>query len=111
MRFEENRIDGILVAKVMDARIAADVAPQFKAHLAGYLNSGDRSIVLDLEAVSFIDSSGLGALIASLKALGTDGHLVIAGARGSVASMFKLTRMDKILRLFPTAAEAVASIS
>ena len=112
MRFEENRIDGILVAKVMDARIAADVAPQFKAHLAGYLNSGDQvDLFWTWKPYPLLTRAAWGALIASLKALGTDGHLVIAGARGSVASMFKLTRMDKILRLFPTAMEAVASIS
>jgi anti-sigma B factor antagonist len=111
MRFEENKIGNILIAKVLDERIAADVAPQFKARLAGYLKSGERSIVLNLEAVSFIDSSGLGALISSLKAIGGHGNLVIAGACGSVATMFKLTRMDKILRLFGTTEEAVAAIS
>ena len=111
MRFEEDRIGDVLVAKVLDGRIAADVAPQFRARLAGYLSGGERSIVLNLEAVSFIDSSGLGALIASLKALGSDGHLVISGARGTVASMFKLTRMDKVFRLFPTTEEAVAAVS
>jgi len=110
MRFEENRVGSILVAKVLDKRIAADVAPQFKAHLAGYLHNGERSIVLDLAAVSFIDSSGLGALIASLKAIGEDGNLVISGACGAVATMFKLTRMDKILRVFNTTEEAVAAI-
>jgi anti-sigma B factor antagonist len=111
MRFEENRIGDVLVAKVLDARIAADVAPVFKAHLTGYLEKGERSVVLDLAAVSFIDSSGLGALISSLKALGSDGHLVISGARGTVASMFKLTRMDKVLRLFGTTEEALAAIA
>jgi anti-sigma B factor antagonist len=111
MRFEENKIGNIMVAKVLDKRIAADVAPQFKAHLAGYLTNGERSIVLDLGAVSFIDSSGLGALISSLKAIGGDGNLVISGACGAVATMFKLTRMDKILRLFGTTEEAVAAIS
>jgi hypothetical protein len=35
MRFEENKIGTILVAKVLANRIAADVAPQFKAHIAG----------------------------------------------------------------------------
>ena len=110
MRFEENKVGNILVAKVLDKRIAADVAPQFKAHLAGYLHNGESAIVLDLGAVSFIDSSGLGALISSLKSIG-NGNLVISCAGGAVATMFKLTRMDKILRVFNTTEEAVAAIS
>ena len=111
MRFEDNQVGSVLVAKVLDARIAADVAPQFKARLAGYLSSGHRTIVLDLSAVTFIDSSGLGALISSLKAIGGDGQLAICGARGTVASMFKLTRMDKVLKLYATSEEAVAALS
>lgn len=111
MRFEENRVGNVLIATVLDNRIAADVAATFKAHMAEYLKKGERSIVLDLRAVSFIDSSGLSALVSTLKAVGGEGQLVISGACGTVASMFKLTRMDKILRLFSTNEEAVAAIS
>jgi anti-sigma B factor antagonist len=111
MRFEENKVGSILVTRVLDQRIAADVAPQLKAHLAEYFRSGEHTVVLDLGAVSFIDSSGLGALISSLKALGSEGQLVISGACGTVATMFKLTRMDKVLRLFGSTEEAVTAVS
>jgi anti-sigma B factor antagonist len=111
MRFEANKVEGVLVAKVLDGRIAADIAPRFKAHLSEYISEGNRSIVLDLANVTFIDSSGLGALVSSLKAMGKDGDLVVSGARGSVASMFKLTRMDKVFRMFENNALAVAALS
>ena len=111
MRFEENKMGDVLVAKVLDGRIAADVAPQFKAHLAEYMSNNHRSIVLDLAAVTFIDSSGLGALVSSLKSMGKDGDLVVSGARGAVASMFKLTRMDKVFRMYENNDLAVAALS
>jgi anti-sigma B factor antagonist len=111
MRFEENKVGDILVSKVLDGRIAADVAPRFKAHLAEYVSKGNLFIVLDLAAVAFIDSSGLGALVSSLKSMGKDGDLVVAGAHGAVASMFKLTRMDKVFRMYGSSDEAVAALS
>ena len=111
MRFEESKVGDVLVAKVLEGRIAADVAPRFKAHLAEYVGKGNLYIVLDLTAVRFIDSSGLGALVSSLKSMGKDGDLVVAGAHGSVASMFKLTRMDKVFRMYATADEAVAALA
>ena len=111
MRFEENKVGDVLVAKVLDRRIAADVAPRFKAHLAEYVSRGNSSIVLDLAAVSFIDSSGLGALVSSLKSLGNDGDLVVSGVHGAVASMFKLTRMDKVFRMYGSTDEAVVALS
>src|SRR3954454_18245678 len=111
MRFEQTEKGDVLVAKVLDSRIVADVAPRFKHQLIDYINEGNRSIVLDLKAVSFIDSSGLGALVSSLKAIGGDGDLVLCGTGGTVASMFKLTRMDKVFRMFGTTEEAVAALT
>jgi anti-sigma B factor antagonist len=111
MRFEENRVGNILIAKVLDSRIAADVAPSFRADLIEYINSGNRSIILDMGAVSFIDSSGLGALVSSLKAIGSDGDLVLSGTRNAVVSTFKLTRMDRVFRMFGTNEEAIAALS
>jgi anti-sigma B factor antagonist len=111
MRFEESKVGEVLVAKVLEGRIAADIAPRFKAHLAEYMTKGNRSIVLDLAAVTFIDSSGLGALVSSLKSMGKDGDLVVCGAHGAVASMFKLTRMDKVFRMYDNTDAAVASLA
>ena len=111
MRFEENKVGDVLVAKVLESRIVSDVAPRFKSQITDYISSGNRSIVLDLGAVSFIDSSGLGALVASLKALGKEGDLVLSGTAGTVVSMFKLTRMDKVFRMFGTTEEAIAALS
>jgi anti-sigma B factor antagonist len=111
MRIEENRIGNILIARVVDTRIATDSSPHLKAQIAEYINNGDRSIVLDLAGVTFVDSSGLGALVASLRAMGSDGNLVISGVRGAVASLFKLTRMDKVFRMYESPDEAVEALS
>jgi anti-sigma B factor antagonist len=111
MRFEESNVGDVVVVKVLDGRIAADVAPRFKAHLAEHVSKGNCSMVLDLGAVTFIDSSGLGALVSSLKSMGKSGDMVICGAQGAVASMFKLTRMDKVFRMYPSAHDAVSALS
>jgi anti-sigma B factor antagonist len=111
MRFEESKSGDILIAKVLEARIGADVASRFKEEIVGYVKSGNRAIILDLSDVTFIDSSGLGALISCLKAMGQEGELVLSGTRGTVSSMFKLTRMDKVFRMFNNTDEAVAALS
>ena len=111
MRFEEHSFGNILVVKVLESRIAADVAARFKQALIEYVNNGHRVLVLDLSDVTFIDSSGLGALIGSLKAIGDDGELALCGARETVVTMFKLTRMNKVFRLFDSQEQAVAALS
>ncbi|HYO81784.1 MAG TPA: STAS domain-containing protein [Bryobacteraceae bacterium] len=111
MRFEQTNVGDVLVAKVMESRIVAEVAPRFKHQLVDYISNGNRAIVLDLQAVNFIDSSGLGALVSTLKTMGRDGDLVLCGTGGTVVSMFKLTRMDKVFRMFGTAEEAIAALA
>jgi anti-sigma B factor antagonist len=111
MKFEDRTEGKVLVVKVLESRIVADIAPQFKEGMVSYIAQGHHVIVLDLSEVKFIDSTGLGALIGSLKAMGTDDELVLAGAKDSVSNMLKLTRMDKVFRLFPTAEEAVSTLA
>jgi anti-sigma B factor antagonist len=111
MRFEEHKMGEVMVAKVLETRIAADVAARFKQSLVEYVNNGYRILVLDLSDVTFIDSSGLGALIGSLKVIGADGELALCGARETVANMFKLTRMNKVFRMFDGPEQAVAALS
>jgi anti-sigma B factor antagonist len=56
-------------------------------------------VVVDLSAVTFMDSSGLGALIAGLKrARQAQGDLRIAGANEQVLTVLRLTNLDKVLK-------------
>ncbi len=110
MRFENSTTKGLLISKVLDARVDAAVAHDLKAALLTHFQPEPQTVVLNLEAVGFVDSSGLGALVSVLKNRGNGGDLVICGATGAVASMFKLTRMDKVFRVFGTVDDAVQAL-
>ncbi|PVA09768.1 anti-sigma factor antagonist [Pelagivirga sediminicola] len=77
-------------------RIDAAMAIAFKdAMRAETADSGDY-VILDLGQVKFIDSSGLGAIVASLKQMGPGRRLDLACLTPDVAKVFRLTRMDTI---------------
>ena len=59
----------VLIVKVHARRLDTSLAPEFKAKLVHLVHSGQERIVMDMAALECIDSSGLGALIAGLKAL------------------------------------------
>jgi anti-sigma B factor antagonist len=111
MRFEESKIGNVFIAKILESRITADVASHFKQDLLEYVTKGDQTLVLDLSDVTFIDSSGLGAIIGSLKAMGNERELVLCGAQDAVSSMFKLTRMNKMFRMFRNREEAASALA
>ena len=88
-----------MVATVLDARIDGTVLGDFRKRFDEYL-PGIRYLALDLSAVSFIDSTGLGAIIALRKALPDGGELAVCGASESVENLFRLTRLNKVFLMF-----------
>lgn len=90
---------GTLVARVEDGRIDASVSVQFKDRMKAICEGGDSRVVLDLGKVEFIDSSGLGAVVAVMKLMGQARKLELADLQPVVAKVFKLTRMDTVFTI------------
>ncbi|MEM1073796.1 MAG: STAS domain-containing protein [Pseudomonadota bacterium] len=98
------------IVSVNEARIDAAVAIEFKDAMRMKTNDGPELIVLDLSQVEFIDSSGLGAIVAAMKNMGQDRKLALAGLTPTVARVFQLTRMDSVFSVFPTLEGALAEL-
>ncbi len=94
--------DNLQVVSVLDNRIDAAVAIEFKDAMRASTEGGSETVVLDLSEVQFIDSSGLGAIVASMKHMGTSRTLALAGLTPTVEKVFRLTRMDSVFSVFPT---------
>jgi anti-sigma B factor antagonist len=109
MQVEESNEGSVWIVEPLEARLDAQRAVAFKEMLVGHVEAGHHQLVLDLSHVEFMDSSGLGAVVAVLKRLGFHGVLVICGARDPVAGVFRLTRLDRVIRLVADRSEAVAA--
>ena len=90
--------DGLLIT-VKSARIDASGAIQFKDQMRELTADGPARVVLDLEQVNFVDSSGLGAIVASMKQLAVGQVLELATLKGAVEKVFRLTRMDTVFTI------------
>lgn len=89
----------ILVIRAGQDRIDAACAIQFKDKMRELTRADTPRVVLDLSQVAFLDSSGLGAVVAALKALGPDRKLELSGLTPTVQKVFRLTRMDSIFTI------------
>jgi anti-sigma B factor antagonist len=88
-----------------------DVAtsPELRELLIGLVSDGSSRLVIDLDGVDFLDSTGLGTIISALKRARTHGgdlRLVCTQAR--IMRMFEITGLDKAIPLLPTLDAAVA---
>ena len=88
-------------------RIDAVAAIQFKDTVRELTADQDTAVVLDLSQVDFIDSSGLSAIVASMKQLGKERPLHLAGLTPIVSKVFALTRMERVFKIFKSPHEAV----
>lgn len=111
MHIEDRKIGNALVVKPLEKRIDASSASDFKGKMIDWITGGSNRIVLDLSEVDFIDSSGLGAIVSSLKAIGNQGDLIICGIGETVLSLFRLTRMDRVFQIVSSPEEAVKALS
>ena len=91
----------VLLVTVKEARIDAASAIQFKDTMRNVPDSGEKRIVLDISEVTYLDSSGLGAIVAAMKHFGSSRPLEISGPTPTVAKVFRLTRMDTIFKIYP----------
>lgn len=98
-----------LVVSLKEKRLDAVIAANFRDALVERIDQGQRNIVLDMAQVSFMDSSGLGAVVFILKHLGHKGRLHICGVTPGVMAVLKLTRMDRVLKTFETRQAAIAA--
>ncbi|MDO8328427.1 MAG: STAS domain-containing protein [Cypionkella sp.] len=89
----------ILVVRAMDDRIDAAGAIQFKDQMRELTLAACPRVVLDMSRVAFLDSSGLGAVVAVMKALGPDRKLELASLTTTVQKVFRLTRMDSVFTI------------
>ena len=96
---------------VIDVEGEVDVftAPKLREAILGVLDEGKDHLIVNLEAVAFMDSTGLGVLVGGLKRVKErDGKLAIAAAQGTVSRVLNVTGLNAVFELFPTVSDAPA---
>jgi len=101
MELSTKQSGGTVTVTIEQNRIDSAAAVGFKDAVKAAAMDADDRVVLDLGAVDFVDSSGLGAIIAVMKALPNGTRLDLASLRPPVEKVFRLTRMDTVFRIYP----------
>lgn len=99
MKLSINTDGPVDVVTVNEERIDAAVAVDFKDGFRALTDERSGPIILDLQEVTFLDSSGLGSVVAAQKLLGSSRALELAALQPAVAKVMQLTRMDTIFSI------------
>ncbi len=110
MSFQTITKDGVAVVTVTNSRLDASIAPELKQVVSDVIEAGSTRIMIDLDSVQFMDSSGLGAVISSFKLTGKKGDFVICNMNESVREIFTLTHMDRLFEIYTSSDEGFARL-
>jgi anti-sigma B factor antagonist len=87
---------------VLSGELDIASAPILEAEIAGLCENGSGTITLDLSRLTFMDSTGLRAVLAADKLCSSRGHgFSLAGASGAVQRLFELTGVTGHLQFEP----------
>ena len=87
-------------------------APSLRERLNELVASGHYALVVDMEGVEFLDSTGLGVLVGGLKRVRShDGSLRLVCAQEKILKVFRITGLTKVFPIHATLAEALADTS
>lgn len=106
------RDHGEVTVIAVEGEIDVYTAPQLRERLDEQIAQGRRLLVIDLQDVAFMDSTGLGVLVGRLKMVRShEGTLRLVCASERILKVFSITGLDKVFQIFDTTDAAVKSLA
>ncbi len=100
---------GDVVVIAVHGQLVVGNRQEFKQSVLDEVERGARHILVDFSETGYVDSSGLGALVSLNKRLReVGGELRLAALNDDMRTLFELTRLDTLFRLYASRAEALA---
>ena len=99
---ETKMINDILVVSFKDTqRLSALIAEPVKVQLLEFYNKSKTRLVLDLQGITFIDSSGFGVFLSAMKAANNNyGQFKICNVNAEVLELFKLLQLHHVFEIY-----------
>ena len=109
----DNRTDGDRMVVDVGGEIDVYTAPKLRERLVELINSGHYHLIVNLEGVDFLDSTGLGVLVGALKRVRAhEGSLLLVCTQERLLKIFRITGLAKVFPIYDSveaAAKAVAT--
>lgn len=102
-------VDGFDVIEI-GGEIDVYTAPRLRESIVAAVEAGHHRLIIDVQAVQFLDSTGLGVLVGALKRVrGEGGSLDIVCTQERILKIFEITGLDKVFGLHTSVEAARAA--
>ncbi len=112
MKITEKIENNLAVLKIEGNIIGGPETDELHAKIRNLLDDGIVQVIFDLQDVKWMNSAGLGVLIACLATLkNSNGILKLAKLTGKIESLLVITQLNRIFEIFDSVEKAVASMT
>ncbi len=108
MQFSTHKSEHHTTFTLDEEKLDTQLAPTLKSEMVTLYQSGAKNLIINMDKVKYVDSSGLSALLVANR-LSNDvkGTLVITGVQDHVMKLLKISKLDGVFNLLPSQQEAV----
>jgi anti-anti-sigma factor len=111
MKFSVDKQDGLVVYELLEEKLTSLNAPVLKSELVLANAEGFKNIVIDLDKVRFVDSSGLSALLIGHRLCKDEkGIFALCGLNDATKNLIKISQLEEVLHMYSTQFDAVDAI-
>jgi anti-sigma B factor antagonist len=112
MRLSEQLRRSHSILRVEGSLKVGETAEAFRTRIDAIAGKGKGALILDLEALDYIDSTGVGALVGALKKFQAGNRqIILAAPQRRVLGGLRVTHLDSLFPIYQTLGEALASLS
>jgi anti-sigma B factor antagonist len=104
------RTEGDRTVVAVGGEIDVYTAPKLREHLIDLVSAGSYHLIIDMESVDFLDSTGLGVLVGGLKRVRShEGSLHLVCTQDRILKIFRITGLTKVFPIHASVDEALAA--
>ena len=108
MKFTVDKHEKYVLIKLNESKLNSLISPQLKSELILTNTEGQRNIILDLSAVKYSDSSGLGSLLVGHRICkSAEGSFILTGINENIARLITISQLDNVLTIVATVDEGI----
>ena len=111
MKIKEKIENHVAILTLSGKMMGGPETQEVHEHIKGLISDGIKKVVIDLGDVKWMNSSGMGVLMASMTTLkNADGKLALARVTEKVQSLLMITQLIKVFSSYETVERAISNI-
>jgi len=106
MEFKVDKYEQYSIVSIGEEKVDSTIAPEIKSEFLNLAQDGVTSVIINMNDVKYVDSSGLSALLVGNRAFSETGAFVIFNLSDHVMKLITISQLDKVLNIVASQEEA-----